>query len=455
MKTKTTVYALLSATVVTAAILSYYFTFLHDPENIHPPLALEIPYDTLNFRAEKGFAYHHFTGSNIQIPENAFVDEDGYPVRGEVKMLYREFHAPEEILLSGIPMGNLDDSKNRALQSAGMFEMKAFKGDDELQLADGKKINLELAAFRTPDDYKTFLLDENFKWEEKGAPTLVANTQKQIDCAAIPALPDKPVDPGINANDRIIDIDADYYDQPHMVPFKKYRWKVAEHPANENLNDWVFRINWDHIKIETMDKEQNLFKLTFKSALQDYENKTVSKSCVVVVSPVLTGKDYENALAEFNASMAEYASILTQIEKEEARLALEADALNAFSINLMGVWNCDQYINNQQFVKINATFDFANEINPYVNKIKVYVINHTDNTVQDYTVRQWDNIYLRSGTATSLMAVLPDNKIAIYPQEEFTKVDFNDVYRKTRKYYFNTQSYSAQLEDKAKLKDLL
>lgn len=455
MKKKTTIYAVLSALVIAAAITSYYFTFLYDAEKTEPPLALQIPYDTLTFRAEKGFSYHHFTGTNIRIPEKAFVDEDGFPMSGEVKLLYRELHSPEDILLGGIPMGNLDDTKNRALQSAGMFDMRAFKGEEELRLADGKQIELEFAAFRKSEGYKIFELDENFRWQEKGEPTLMTNTQKQIDCAAIPPLPDEPLNPGIGENDVVIDISANDSDQPQLRAFKKYRWKLADHPLNRDFSDWMARLNWDRVKIESMDKEKNLFRLTFNVSMQDYENKTITKSCSIAAVPVLTGADYEKALAEFNASMNEYNSLLAQIEKEEERLALEADALNAFSINRMGVWNCDQYINNQQFVKIKASFDFAGEINPYVNKVKVYVINHTDNTVQDYTVRQWDNIYLRSGTATSLMAVLPDNQIAIFPQEEFAKVDFNEVYRSGREYFFNTQTHSAQISDKSALKEML
>lgn len=454
MKTKV-IYAALSVTVIAAALTLYYYTFLHDAERTEPPLALQIPYDTLSFRAEDGFAHHYFTGSNISVPKDAFVDAEGSPVRGEVKMFYREFHAPEEILLSGIPMGNMEDASNRALQSAGMFEMNVRKGDEVLRLAAGKQINMQLAAFRPSDDYKIFLLNENFQWVEKTTPALLENTLKSAACAALPELPDQPANPGISADDIVIDIDADYQDYPHMLPFKKYRWKLIAHPQNENFKEWMTRLNWERVKIEQVDKENNLFRLTFNSHMQDYKNQVVKNTCALVVTPVLTGDDYEKALAEFQASMNEYNTVLEQIEKEEERLAREADVLNAFSINQMGVWNCDRYVNNAQFVKIKATFDFEDEINPYVNKVKVYVINHTDNTVQDYGVRQWNSIYFRSGSATSLMAVLPDNRIAIYPQEEFVQVDFNAVSRSMRPYHFTTQSHSALLENQEKLKGLL
>src|SRR5690242_3550896 len=116
MNKKTVVYALLSLLVIVASGLAYYYTFLYYPRGITPPLAMRIPYDTLHFRAENGLAYHHSTGTNIQIPANALVDKDGFPVTGDVQLLYREFHHAEDILLSGIPMGGIGDRENPALQ---------------------------------------------------------------------------------------------------------------------------------------------------------------------------------------------------------------------------------------------------------------------------------------------------------------------------------------------------
>ncbi len=451
MTTKKSIYIGLSALIVSAASLLYYFNFLHESKTIEPPLSLEVPYDTLTFRAEEGMKHHHFTGSNVTIPGNAFMDKDGYPVIGNVSVLYREFHSPEEIFLSGIPMGSMDDETNRALQSAGMFEMKAFQSGEELKIASGKNIGVELAAFRASDDYKIFQLNGNSKWDEMGSPALAENKQKQKDLAAIPDLPDKPDGPVI------IDIDADYSQHPDLAHFKNYRWALTDVPQNKNFGEEMraFRINWDRMKVETFDKTKNLYKLTASAEMRNYENRTIWEKYSVIVTPVLTGEDYDNALAAFNKTLDEYNVLAAQIQKEEERLALEADMLNAFSIEQMGIWNIDKYINNQQFVKIKAGFDFTAQINPYINKIKVHVINHTDNTTQDYMAKDWDKIYLRSGTETSIMAVLPDNKIAVFDKDQFGKVDFNKVYSGTREYRFDTKIYSAGVGDIGKLKEML
>jgi len=451
MTIKKGIYTVLSALVVAGSFLLYYVTYLHDAERIEPPFSVQIPYDTLSFRAEEGMNHHHFTGTNLKIPAKAFVDEDGFPVRGNVSVLYREFHSPEEILLSGIPMGNMEDEKNPALQSAGMFEMKAFQNGSELELGSGKIINVELAAFRLSSDYKIFQLDESSRWVETGTPIAMENELKQKGLAAIPDLPGKPEGPVI------IDIDADYRDYPDIAMFRKYQWALADVPENNSFlqNQWAFRVNWDRMKVENFDKQKNLYKLSANVSMRDYDNKIISKKFSVIVSPLLTGEDYDRALADFNQTMNEYHALAEQIKKEEERLALEADLLNAFSINLMGVWNCDRFINNRQFVKIKASFDFAAHFNPYSNRVKVYVINHTDNTVQDYMVRDWDKIYLRSGSQTSIMAVLPDNKIAVFPQEKFVSVDFNKIYNGSREYFFNTSVYSADISGAAALKNML
>ncbi len=445
------IYIGLSALVVAGSFMLYYFTFLHDADKIDPPLSINIPFDTLSFRVEEGKKHHHFTGSNVMIPKNAFVDEDGFSVCGEVSVLYREFHSPEEIFLSGIPMGNMGDEKNPALQSAGMFEMKAFQGGSELDLAAGKNISIELAAYRNSDGFSIFQLNENNKWVETGNPTAAENERKQKDLAALPDLPGKPEGP------IIIDIDANYEEYPDIARFRKYRWALADVPENKEFmdNQWTLRVSWDRLKVVTIDKSKNLYKLTAEVSMRDYENKTLPKKYSALVTPVLTGEDYDKALADFNRTLAEYDALAEQIKKEEERLALEADLLNAFSINQMGIWNVDKYINQQQFVKIKAEFDFTAQINPYINKVKVYVINRSDNTVQDYTVRDWDKIYLRSGSQTSIMAVMPDNKIAVFPQEEFKTVDFNTIYNGSREYFFNTSVYSADISSISMLKNAL
>ena len=116
--------------------------------------------------------------------------------------------------------------------------------------------------------------------------------------------------------------------------------------------------------------------------------------------------------------MKEYNDYVTKIEEEKTRVEKEADLLNAFQINKMGIWNIDclQRQTDVIFTKIN--FDFQNEIDPIVNKIKVYVIFEERNSVVQYFPNEFNKIGIPDGKRVSIVAVLPNNKIAFVENEE-------------------------------------
>src|SRR5580698_4924840 len=71
---------------------------------IKPPLAgVDVPFKEYKVDAEKGDTIFYKTGSIILFPPNAFVDENGNLIKGEVQIKYREFTNPIDLYLSGIP----------------------------------------------------------------------------------------------------------------------------------------------------------------------------------------------------------------------------------------------------------------------------------------------------------------------------------------------------------------
>ena len=102
----------------------------------------------------------HPTGSKIFIQENAFGDGNQ-----KIEIRYREFTSPLDMLVNEIPMTTTENGKTYQLASGGMFEIKAFNGDKELELLKDKKIEVQLAianpskkmnkmkAFKMPDSF--------------------------------------------------------------------------------------------------------------------------------------------------------------------------------------------------------------------------------------------------------------------------------------------------------------
>lgn len=85
----------------------------------------------------KGGVFYHPSGSQIHIPANAVVYENGKPVEGNYTIHYTEYRNPAEILFSGLPMDFKDKTGSYLFNSAGMYEIRGTK--------DGKKLTLQKA----------------------------------------------------------------------------------------------------------------------------------------------------------------------------------------------------------------------------------------------------------------------------------------------------------------------
>ncbi|MBL8002707.1 MAG: OmpA family protein [Flavobacteriales bacterium] len=82
-------------------------------------------------------------GVRVRIPAAAIVDAKGLPVNGPVELSYRSFSEPYEIIASGIPMHLGAGADAAHFETAGMYELYALRGDEQLSLAPGASITLE------------------------------------------------------------------------------------------------------------------------------------------------------------------------------------------------------------------------------------------------------------------------------------------------------------------------
>ena len=130
-----------SALVVLIGIgIAGYMYYLHlskYPTGIDQPFKTTVPFVSLEFKADSALVVHSPNGTHIEIPANAFVDDNGEPVKGSAEFKFREFHTADAILLSGIPM-QMSNDRNQFMQSSGMIELRAYQNGSELSLAKGK-----------------------------------------------------------------------------------------------------------------------------------------------------------------------------------------------------------------------------------------------------------------------------------------------------------------------------
>lgn len=82
----------------------------------------------------KGGVFSHPSGTQIHIPANAVVYENGKPVIGSYIISYTEYRNPAEMAFSGIPMVFHDKTGEYQFNSAGMYEIRGMKDGRPLEL---------------------------------------------------------------------------------------------------------------------------------------------------------------------------------------------------------------------------------------------------------------------------------------------------------------------------------
>ena len=97
--------------------------FTKSYKHIKPPIkGVDVDRNSYRLAANKNHTVYYESGTQIYIPENAFVDAEGNVVKGDVDFHYREFRDPIEMLVSGIPMTYDSGEVRNDFESAGMFE---------------------------------------------------------------------------------------------------------------------------------------------------------------------------------------------------------------------------------------------------------------------------------------------------------------------------------------------
>lgn len=377
-------------------------------QEIKPPIsANDIPFEQYTFNADSGVVIERPTGTTIKIPASAFINSKGEIVKGNLSLKVREFHSAEDIFRSGIPM-SVNNSRSDFLESAGMIELRAFANEDTLELATGKNATISLAAFKNSAGFRLYNLDNSSNWNATDTFSNNSNQRKQIKIDSLNLILSDTL------NDVIFDFLTSYNSTPELVPFKGLQWKINKKDLPEDFED-ALRINWDDIKITRKGKK---FKFDLKLLNGEWgEKKKVFKKLSFVASPIRNGKTLDrnevNDLSKLNDS------VKVQIEQEIARVKKEADLLNTFSINKMGIWNIDKIMNLPLDGKYQVSFDFENEFNSDIARVAVFVILVDENAVIPFFKEDWGKIPFKKGRKMKLKVLLPNNQIAL--------VDENDV----------------------------
>jgi len=398
-----------------AGFLYYRYLTAYEP-GIVPPLGKKIPFIRKTFHAENGLTLHLPTGTHVVIPENALVDEEGQPVKGKVTARFREFHTAGEILHSGIPM-QFGDDRTDYFSSGGMMELRVSQNGTDVQLSENAQVQVDLASAITPDkDFKLYYLTDDLNWDNGAAFETVRNTRRDSALVALPDAGVKPLNPVPGSEDIVFEIVGN---NKLTRAYQNTKWRLVDIVSGEEP-EFAFSVNWTCVKIDQPVDAEAPFVLHFNLKAVDYRGKIIKRTCDVSAKPMLSGKELQAAMQQFNRDLAAYQKELADIEKEETRLLQEQGLLNRFQMQEFGICNIDKLQSAGLVATLNITFDFESEIQPHLNRVMLYMVLEEKNGVLKFNAFEWNKLPI-ADTQFSLVAVLPDGKVAYVPSSVIMK----------------------------------
>jgi hypothetical protein len=369
---------------------------------ISPPISkLDIPYQHYQVDAAKGGEFKTNKGSRIRVPKQAFGDASGKALEGQVELRFREFHDPVDFFLSGIPMCYDSAGVRYQFESAGMIELLGFKDGKPVYILPGKQVEIELDSRRIGGtSYNVYKFDTaSCNWVYLGKDKLARKTvseatgevavsadsvrarfealpevkslnqqteQAKADCEKqlkqLPKPSDEPKKPvKAVAGRQHFNVDIDYNEFPEMKQYKSTVFEIG--PENKDVNQDIF------------DKRLPMEDFVISEGTRKGENYTMTLSrgaevVKLIVYPVFEGKNYDKAMAEFNAKFKQYeeernsrvvaenkikaseeAMIETynrrkkELEENYTAQRVSMDKMgalvNSFTVKGFGVYNCD------------------------------------------------------------------------------------------------------------------
>lgn len=304
----------------------------------------------------KGAELKHPSGSKIKIPKSSFVNKQGDEIKGEVEILYREFHDQADIIASGIPMRYDSAGTEFTFESAGMFEIKGYQNGEPVFIKHDKPLTVEFSSSQPEDRFNQYYLDtvtknwtylkrdnpimptqlqppnapgdvkkELKKLEQKYEPAIAA-IPKRIDSVKVVYTkkieklekPSQPAKPNKSSGRPQFELDVDYKEFPELSAFKNAVFEIGT--ESTNYKPEMKDITWSSAEIEEGPVKGKNYILVLKL------KQRVEK---LVVYPVLSGADFAAASKSYEEKFEKYKTLQAKRIADEEKLKAEMEAKQA------------------------------------------------------------------------------------------------------------------------------
>ncbi len=329
------------------------------------------------------------SGTEIFVPDNAFVDKSGKAISAEVTIKYKEIKTPSDIIIEDIDMTFDSAGVSYSFQTAGMFELTAFTENEEVYLKNGKNIKVSYVSNRDGD--YNFYHNNNGKWEYQGVSSDNMPLNVVDEQTAQSPLPLKPVkvDP---KNDLIIDINTSHKHINGLSFYNKIIWKYV----GKKSNDEIAELLSSKVYKPALNKSRGKYIFSFTSGKEKHE---------LVVAPAFSPRAYKKA-------MNNYKEIL-------ANNVRQVKVKRNINVTKLGLMNYDRLYHRSDAIFVMADFVIKKEESEKepIQGLPLFHITGEDDIV--VRVKEKQKLYFTPAYSNKLIAIMPNKKVAIVNNQDF------------------------------------
>ena len=477
----TKLYTLIAASVIAVVSTVIYSNKKTEAEKIvtttpfiiPPVVASNIVTEAFVVNAEVDTTIICKNGSFVKIPANVFEDEKGNDVKGKVEIKYREFHDQIDILLSGIPM-NYDSAGNHyQLESAGMFEILAFKNNETIHLKANKQLNVSMVSkTNNTNDYNIYYLDtvkqqwlyksENTAKNNSCFPLFYENKKAKNDLNTSTAIAssnpiNKPVLPK-KANAKAFNFSIDYQKSefPELAAFNGLKFEPIGGEKKQHTE--LAKKTWEDVLIEKSTTNNEQYTITFST-----ENEKHSFNVI----PVVDEKNYAASMKDFEQKQKQYEMWLAAKKQYENNrrdslyiinaaykgMAMRSNlnerfnnfiddsftetskdllAYRTFSVAKLGIWNSDMPCNffaaNPNYTTLTSLHkaSFESSTGEYIILKNVYLIRRNVNSICSISKSSFNKFPYNTGAIDIMVGITYENDILYLKDQQLNDIKIND-----------------------------
>lgn len=304
---------------ITQTINPQFNLLPNDTKCLHPiNEENDIPFESFEVSVDSDQTITLKDGSVISISSNSFLTSSNTPI--EIKA--RTFRSKSEAFLAGVPM----DYDDQAFESAGMIELRGIQNGKVVQINPEHPIEVSLSLYKDPSTFNFYQLDDNSgRWTEypvdykesensrelaqlktdlKMTNSEIERIHEEITSIKLPKRNDFNL-PMETSN--VFNLKYDPFEFPELEELGDVQFEAL--PGQSNYQK-VLQYVWSNFELN--DLKNGDYEVIFSN------NKGLKER--LNVRPVLQGREFDKAFAEYSRQHKAKLKKRTLLEEERKEL---------------------------------------------------------------------------------------------------------------------------------------